>query len=230
MEQEPQNTNIPVSAPPLQPTTSHHLHWTLLAVAVVAIGAGVLIAIKNFGTKEEILVLESPMVTEVKKTDIETKNWQIYKNDQFGFELRYPRNLYFMKEKGMLLSVQNSPLPLELGGMVPEGAEGKDFVTQGYAFYITLKDKQDIEKEISDKYNYIVEEFSLSHIATKVIRYEYTSGISRGPSVAIPHPKLTSKYIIVSYLALCDEDNICTIPQVEQIYNQILSTFKFTAP
>lgn len=81
------------------------LYFILAIIAVIAIAAGLLFAIQNFKTEEEVLsIFPSPRhgegKGEVEKSSVDdTANWQTYRNEEHGFEFNYPVVLSF-NDKG----------------------------------------------------------------------------------------------------------------------------------
>jgi hypothetical protein len=154
--------------------------------------------------------------------------WKTYTNTEYGFEFKYPADLLEKQDKNLLFNIQNTSLKLELGGAISaeSGVEGRDYAGEGYQIYADI-----VSKKETDAFNL---ENSTEQIPTKLnftamnaTRYDTADAITRGPVVLIIDPKHTTKYIEIGYMAICETK--CKNSDLEILFGQILSTFKFTA-
>ncbi len=224
--------------PPAEALHQRHFKsfWPIVLIAVFsALVGGLLVwALFNQGLDEELTNL-IPGKTLVHKKQANTeetqvKDWQLYQNEDYGFEFTFPSSLYHMEDKNVVFKIQNTPLPLELGGVLsPElrsnAVEGRDYSTQGYSVFVKVVNKKETD-EYNKKASLKITKLSLANI--KAIRVDKLEEVTRGPVVYIEYPKYPDRYVVLGYGALCEDKNICTSEEVDDLFNQILSTFKFT--
>jgi len=221
----------PAAATPKQNWFSAHLVLGIVFILVVL--AAIVAGIYYYQTVSQIPATVQVPVHKEKVvennfiiSDSKTVGQKIYTNNQFGFSFEYPQYLVQVNDKYEIFNIQNTPLHLELGGAISgdyaDKVEGKDFATEGYGYYILILDKKDTDQNanLEDKVT------PLSIPGVRAIRHDTIDGITRGPIVLIENPKDTDHYIGFGYDALCE--STCTLDKVDSLFNQILSTFKFT--
>ncbi len=201
-------------------------YWAIFILATIAIGASALYYTKLPAWDLGLISFHhKTQSSPTSETDL--KDWKTYTNSQYGFSFKYPPTLYTYDNKPYeLFTIQNTPKQIVFGELFnAKGQEGVDFVTQGYQFnFVAVKEKKDFE-ESSAGSTYKIRKLSLPNI--QAIRYDDEGGVSRGPVVAIVDQNSPSDYILFNYLAQGDETSNWTDDQVEMIFLQILSTFKF---
>jgi hypothetical protein len=247
MDLNNQNNSLPPTSQDLPQTKKWYQHKGLISIAVLAVIAGVAVwayfALNQTQNLSSVKVNHKPTVTATNQgstttpslstatsSPIDTGNWQTYSNNQYGFSFKYPTSLSEYKNQYSIFTIQSTPKQLVFGeGFGAKGTEGVDFVTQGFQFNLVgLKSRSDFKNGLQDS-TYDITKLKLSNI--QATRYDDTGGVTRGPVVAIEDPNSPSEYVLFNYAAQCDDGVIdgqqCTIDQVEKLFNQILSTFKF---
>ncbi len=197
-------------------------------------GVAVYIIPSSDGKKYKVTVIQ-PVVGKNKiwvVSDIEyasiadmSPTLQTYTDTQYGFEIKYPKNLYPAKYQNDLFVLNSTSLPLELGGAVPDGVNGKDFVTQGYTIYIDHEDDANLNIYLKDFPSKVK---TLNDIDSRKVYQFFDSSEMKTPIIFIETSPASKNYLTVNYDYRCNDGKTCTQTEVEKVFNQILSTFKFT--
>lgn len=149
-----------------------------------------------------------------------TADWKTYTNTEYGFEFKYPNDLY-TEENEYAFRLKSSPRELyeiyDGGGARPEGVEGKDWV-RGYTISVRKKDVNNISL-ISEDEDYQVIKLNYSNIEA----YEIRADVPGTPPVYIKNPHIPNSFIEMGYGNGLENSN-----EAEKVFDQILSTFKFT--
>lgn len=167
-----------------------------------------------------------PTITPLVLEDIDTTNWQTYRNDQYGFELKYPRNWSTIDETSNsfdVISFQDSEK--NKTGVYIQVFDNKNSSTLDKYWSNRVKNAEItiynpfIEKSLNLK-NFTID-------GSPAIRF-YDPGAVWQDEVNI----LRGKYLYMIALSLKGEDpEDSKIKDSEsiKIFDQILSTFKFTS-
>lgn len=169
-------------------------------------------AIETAEQMKDVLEGKSNEMPQVSGTmEDETANWKTYRNEEYGFEVRYP-------EKWMIrLASQTFVSPRQISFVI-ENPENKNEVVQ----LIVNQDPQ-ISNQGFDKNVSFVNK-TLGGISAREYRFPHP-----GEDVAVPQPgphtglwaeKNNQIYVLVFF-------DVSEIQEMQGIYNQILSTFKF---
>lgn len=78
------------------------LYFIVAIIAALAVGAFVLVNIYNFKTEEEVAVSSSELNQGEVSKDLSlngVKDWQTYRNEEYGFEFKYPQDWYLNFEE-----------------------------------------------------------------------------------------------------------------------------------
>ena len=198
---------------------------TLLAVIIFAgvgtiiIGGGLLIGNYNELSKSVVkemkeTTLDDKTVEPIDETKDEIADWQTYRNEEYGFEVKYPEN-WSVVIRG---NYQVHFLDIENLGFdtYSEPGEGNIFITMD-----KLQDNQDLPSQYYSKSTIIID-------GNSAVRYE---GIKGGHDQLNPSIIYTSIYLIKNDKKIKfnfsnrvsdkNDDKYITI------FNQILSSFKF---
>ncbi len=209
MEITPIQPNIPQE--PKQPWFSKHMILGL--VFVFAVAAASVAGIYYWQTVRQIPTSYAPIVHKDPTAD-----WKTYTNDKYGYEFKYPGNLY--PETGEYsFTINSSPLDNVYvgGGVGLEGIEGQDWF-RGYSIWVSNEDEKDVN--LVSKGEYQVTKLNQSNIEA----YEISADIpASGPDVFIKNPKLPNSFVRMGY-----NSGLKNSQEVDKVFNQILSTFKFT--
>ena len=225
----PGNNSINNSVPPPSPqySASNPKHLSKLVTLVVlsltlglAAYAGILYwQDQKLGEEYAISFTPRPSVTADPIAD-----WKTYTNTQYGFEVKYPAFLYNKTDPNVFFNFESTPLKLFLGGVSPEnaGVEGKDYIiNDGYRIFATTEEKKniviDLTKSIPDSYK----STKINIPGIEAYRIDDLGGVTCGPDVYINTSVISNKYIRLGYCAY-------TNYPIDNLFDQILSTFKFT--
>lgn len=160
-----------------------------------------------------------PLV-ENQNANSDTAGWKTYKNDEYGFEIMYPKN--FTEDKKIEIGISTS---------------NQDKTVLSFSDYLkNIQDNVNNEKtqNISEKLFYrIIKNFKLSD--KKAFTYEYTGWPSRVPSLETV-VDLDGTYVLKIFVygrgRLADINKLekgdySDFKELENVNDEILSTFKF---
>jgi hypothetical protein len=204
----PNNLNTPA---PVEQKHRHHLYWILFGITVLAIGALSIIAIKNFGTEEELLVLQEPVVNDVKS---EAKDWETYKSEEYGFQVSYPGGWNYKNySQGVYFFPADINIKDASSGLISINAYVIDqtieqFINNSESGYDYYKKAEDVE-------------------IAGIIGKKQVNPPAPIPSERIVFKKDKTIYTISVVLDKSLEEKY-SLDQKKEIFNRIVSTFKFT--
>lgn len=184
----------------------------ILVILIVLAGGGVL-AWQYFGVPEKIT--EEP--EEVTKD--ETANWQTYRNEEYGFELKYPVNLAIRDEI--------NPANILFLEMIPKGREAACFSISVKPNPTNIGLIEDLRRYAGTKYEDPYSIAVADCLENRGIPIEigdkeaYKCDTVREPFISNIILFSTNNYIY-HIKNICEEDL-----DMGDIYNQILSTFRF---
>ena len=224
VEQQPVPTQPVPPVPQPAPVTSKKPNFILIALTAIATGIliiGAILAYQKFFTDKPPAVVSSTP-SPVATTD-PTADWKTYTNSKFSFELKYPENIFFEGEsdsknvfmdsdsKFVMPKVWGNVQPSEIMIYVDENEKG-----------LTLSELKDQTKEALESPVLIS---SLILFPTTSYKAE-GKGVSESPLqesnwvfVGIQIPS-TNKFVNFSFSASGKFSKV--------VFDQILSTFKFT--
>lgn len=164
-------------------------------------------------TENASSTLTTPTSTPKTITD-ETINWQTYKNDEYGFELKYPNDL----KEGQRIKVEGDTVIVSL--IANENVDEGTAEPLRYSIFIDTADKLPSFAGVN-----------LNFVEQKIGQYTVykTTNIPSRSGILSYFIKNQSKYFEIS---LNPFDLQKPFPQQEKylnIFSKILSTFKFTA-
>lgn len=99
----------PIKEPLVPPKSSFHLKTFLLASAfLILLSISLTLIVKSLTNSkyQPPPIPISPTTSRPSPTSNPTANWQIYHNDEFGFEVRYPENWKLGEDNGPVLRSQ----------------------------------------------------------------------------------------------------------------------------
>jgi hypothetical protein len=102
--------------------------YILILLILAAIVSGGILGYSTYFNKEILSLEKFPEIKKPEKPKIEeeTTNWKTYRNDEYGFEIRYPENLSVKEYKNGLWRGEIVPLLIDFLGAIDE--KGVNFV------------------------------------------------------------------------------------------------------
>jgi hypothetical protein len=190
--------------------TQGKTNWKFLLIVII------LAIIVGGGTLWLLVKKELPyQPSEIKKID-ETANWKTYRNEEYGFEVKYPNNWYAEPED---LAGLSAKLSIIFGNYLIKESYGRE----DYTFVNFVVEDATINEYLNEmkKYGAKIEETNIaSSKAYKTITTgeEVYLGDNLNPSISITIMHNNHVYgLLILY-----PNEIS-----EKVFNQIVSTFKF---
>ncbi len=151
----------------------------------------------------------------------ETADWQVYTNQEFGFEVKYPGNWRYSEEKSSLL-------PLSVG-FIPEGQDmGYEGLFGMFPIFIHVNQSPS-DRDVLDQEEILINGIDALKISS---HYDWMINFPEPNSAGYYYSIFESKTGI-----LCDvnkDEENCEVEdygrsedETSKIFNQMLSTFKF---
>ncbi|MBI3232260.1 MAG: hypothetical protein HYZ51_04240 [Candidatus Doudnabacteria bacterium] len=212
------------------------LYFVLAIIAAFAAGAGLLFAIQNFKTEEEIIAtsnFSSPRNGEGGRrpgeVDKSIVNWQTYRNEEYGFEFRYPDKLELKEQKGKVILKHQIPYK-NYGDCDMLGGEVEYSMLDDFVMTIELANGKKTANFVDGSYK------------IRSLAGVYNIGGPEGCGETTYYFPAENKTLIVSLTnvqalsgisAMWDVKEILAVPgaispgERKTIFNKILSTFKF---
>jgi len=203
-------------------TSNTNWKYILIVVILAIIVGGGILGYKRNVFKEIISLTKFPEIKKPEKiVKDETANWETYRNEEYGFEIKYPKD-FSLQEIFPSESIQfNSLEHFQIGWHTVDFLEGKKISTQECLFGQELSDKNMFSpkgvKEINGRNFYYY------------VNYPKYINNYCGMSGGCSYRDLYRTY----YGGYCHEIILYTINGAEnnetasKIFNQILSTFRF---
>lgn len=192
----------------------------LMAIIVVLLGALVYVA---FVKKSEPTVKQqSPGQTTTPTLKDETADWQTYRNEKYGFTVKYPQDWFSRDCNSTFVgfSYSQSKLPLCNTDQKPPHIE----------IFVREKDVIGIEKYIKDTQNYLGNSLKTTLTVNGNIPATKITGLVKAHEGPGPDGGTQTIQVLFS-----DNNNIYQVfyygldnKDYSQFFDQILSTFKFT--
>jgi len=232
-----QSQNVDFEQNETQDDNDHWPHPHLPKKLVVGIGAifllltGIFVGLL-FGQNPNLLMqkpVENKMVEEKDANQEPITDWQTYKNEELGFEIKYPKEADFQQ----ITSSPNQQYKIVyIGKKQRDSGRTERSLFDGYIFYISIQGTDSIEKLSQDSYTKAkqncYEQTQFTEVTDKLIALKqaktysvvdclgnYTENfVSNGDDTF----ELTQSYV-------GDEPEYS---EYKKITDQILSTFKFT--
>ncbi len=195
------------------------------------------IELNDYSAKDGSLVYQK--VVNIKFADyaaiIDTAGWKIYKNDQYGFEFQYPADLFLKVPTNVnnpsYESFESTKAEFFVNyDLIPDGAHpmtnGK---INGYAIFVShnlnpdnLTPKQWMSQNFSDTDNTVFTTEVAGLPALRYDAYSKTGGTLYSGTLVLNNGVMYN----IQYFYIDSAEGIMT--RYESIYENILSTFKFT--
>ncbi|OHB10858.1 MAG: hypothetical protein A3H60_01880 [Candidatus Zambryskibacteria bacterium RIFCSPLOWO2_02_FULL_44_12b] len=204
---------MPPEQNPLPPEQKHWTKTILIIVVIVIIGGGIYgytsyLSKEGDGVQE---IQESVTDTSTSSPTL-TTSWQNYRNEEYGFEFRYPKDWIQQtnyQDDPSLVTVVSDP---EIFAAIKDCYEGC-----GPDIWFFYYPNKDLEKYVSNKNNLIFDHKKITFANQNA--YEATEG-GYSSYFTILIQKDTAMYKILFFNRGAKKD-------LDDIDNQILSTFKF---
>lgn len=195
----------------------------LPTIAVIFLVAGYLYLTGKIKLNNEQIEVEKIAETtqENEVTETKTSDWKTYRNEEYGFEFKYPSDISFSEGKG------DGELRFWVGyGKFENNGEKAENV--GIHVFDNLKDlsTEDFLTYLEENENWRKWSSALQKNGLSAVKIEGrpSIGIETGTPYDITDVYFKNKFFIykISY------DRIIGLDELENTFNQILNTFKFT--
>jgi hypothetical protein len=216
-------------------------YWTIVFLATAAICACLFYYIKqpasDLGPVTVHHVVKESDVADSRSSPVNISAWKTYTNSQYGFSFDYPLNSYLDTTNqnrlctngsfnGCGVELRTTKIDELVGGVTPDGVEGKDWTANGYFIDVYYEDYEkpfNFDSWVRDDYKAnVVTEYSLS--VSNIKSYEFTTDDEIDgdfPIVVVPYK---NKLFIISLLSNKGPNDIEGV----SIYSRVLTSFKFT--
>ena len=203
--------------------TEWKLFGIVLVISVVISGAFIGLLILTQQEPRQVVV---PMLTPLQQTEVDTSNWQIYRNEEFEFEVKYPNNLLIVvpyigpDPTGYDFAVQVSNIETPFG--IWCGEEEREFgvnpCVSNQAVYIFVRDLELHEETLQEVIGFSSIEFNTQELVT----INGLNFIKVGTS--FPMYFIERQSVVYSFSWAAGET---VRGGSRELYSQILSTFRF---
>jgi len=216
-----------------------NIKYLLIVIILAAVvGGGILWC----ASKQEVSLTEFPEVKKPEKTEDETADWKIYTNEEYGFELKYPKEFPVLTsgEKGVEMALPN--LPTSVFAIEKHNSFKDTWLSTSHSFWVyifpSISNAQDC--------------YTKSNDGTSLTKHRLVNGEDFYYSDRFGGAAVGTHYTIQEYKAF--KDNTCFgigIAHIEssdwnnpadfelakkdkreafEVLGQMLSTFKFINP
>lgn len=236
----------------MNPVRDSRIHWQyvlIVALLAIIVGAGILGYRYWWSPREKTKSPQGKPPDGITKD--EKANWKTYRNEKYGYELKYPENLITVSEVGDTIVMTHSvPLehndPCDFRGDAPPLRTLTDFEVS-----IEVASKNLRETIIGNESDYLVSKFLLDNTLKvepgfideinigSLTGYRITSGVEGCGEYGYYFPVSSNKTLIVIRSFITElkpitpgHEEYLTVPGVispeeeEGLFNQILSTFR----
>jgi len=218
--------------------TQGKTNWKFIAIVIVLaiiVAGGILGYIGQF-RKEIISLTKFPEIKKPEKVaKDETANWKTYKDEEYGFEIKYPSTLDYKEKQGGLFGIEFPKLDL---GLIIEGKPENFSDLESYLNTVAKEKNNDckIEDDGFIRYCYSVENKDFGDNKTFAIVYRPLGGnsASMGCTGIDAYFENNNYFSIASYgYCAVDFDEGWAGPGAKvnlenyNIIQQMLSTFRF---
>ena len=198
----------------------------IIVISILAAGGGGYSVYKMFKNKSLDTAPNKPLVTDTQKEELgtsikpdETKNWKIYQNDEYGFEIKYPLSNFKIRERGesqdvyLAVSIYPVPQPIEFGP---------------YFSVRILKSSGvgDLKKYLQNQFgsNYISDE-SVSINGTSWLKVHVKDDYFEREASTLFYSNRNGKVYVLSFFPISADST-----GVSDVLGKIASTFRFIEP
>jgi hypothetical protein len=156
----------------------------------------------------------------------ETADWQTYKNEQYGFEVKYPKSLYAYEDK---ISGNLETISTLTQGQLKNLSYKEDYglIWINYFNDKTLDEYYNLLVAKPNKDNFLTQQIDMGgSIGYKIYYHEQIFSKENITAFYIVSDKNKKGVISFSVKLACDKEKICE--NYAEEFNQVISTFKFT--
>lgn len=191
--------------------------WIPLVLIVLI--AGGFFAWQYFGVQQKAAENRGEKITE---GEIDTSNWQTYRNEEFGFEVKYPEDWSSNTEEKFVRIFGSEHMISEKKCKQQEQALIKDKVAFGpsgcrFGLFVSIVHKKDIDQRYYDVWTL----YTLPNVQKAfVLNRDY---LPPHLAIAIPMQSDQDKHVLIEFFLT----EVGLSDQKKKFLNQILSTFRF---
>ncbi len=160
----------------------------------------------------------------------ETANWKTYRNEKYGFEIKYPQDWYVKPglDSSMIARIENKQkdINLDFGGEIPQ--ESLDKYDFGYSIVIYIKSYPTLENFLE------AQKTSFGRTIVKLEASQFGTNEFYKLIADLPGPTIETYYTYnnrtgydISIAGSPSHNNSVTQRNALSAFHQILSTFKF---